>query len=142
MSKPLLSTLVALLLVTSLPAQVKDVNELDKKYLNWYNLDPKTDNILGASVDKAYLELLHNKQPKKTIIVAVIDGGVDIHHPDFKDHIWINEDEVANNNIDDDHNGYIDDTHGWNFIGNDKGENIRFENFEYTRIYKSSPDDP
>lgn len=123
-------------------AQTQNINELDQKYLNWYNLDLKTDQILGASVEKAYRDFLHDKQSKKTIIVAVIDGGVDIDHEDLKGKIWVNEDEIPGNNIDDDKNGYIDDIHGWNFIGNGNGKNIHYENLEYTRIIKSSPTDP
>jgi subtilisin family serine protease len=135
---------VALLIFTagSANAQTKNIGELNQKYLNWYNLDSEGDRILGASVEKAYQDLLKDKQPKKTIIVAVIDGGVDIFHDDLKDNIWINEDEIANNGIDDDHNGYIDDIHGWNFIGNSNGKNIHHENLEYTRIVKSAPQDP
>lgn len=104
--------------------------------LNWFNLDLQDNKILGTSVNKTYQELLTNKKAKKTVIVAIIDGGIDINHEDLKGRIWINEDEIPNNNIDDDHNGYIDDINGWNFIGNSNGENINFENFEYTRIYK------
>ncbi|RZJ31912.1 MAG: peptidase S8 [Flavobacterium sp.] len=107
--------------------------------LNWYNADNKADNLFGTSVDKAYKELLIGKQPKKTVIVAVIDSGVDINHEDLKDKIWVNDDEIAGNNIDDDHNGFIDDVHGWNFLGNSKGENINYENYEYVRVYESGP---
>jgi len=67
----------------------------------------------------------------------VIDGGVDIDHEDLQGKIWVNEDEIPGNNIDDDNNGYIDDVHGWNFIGNKNGENLHYENYEFTRIYKA-----
>lgn len=123
-------------------AQTQNISELDQKYLNWYNLDLNSNQILGASVDKAYSDFLNGKQPKKTIIVAVIDGGVDINHDDLKANIWVNEDEIPGNNIDDDRNGYIDDVNGWNFIGNSRGENIHYENLEYTRIVKSASNDP
>ena len=49
------------------------------------------------------------------VVVAVLDTGVDVNHPDLKDNIWINEDEIPDNGEDDDENGYIDDIHGWNF---------------------------
>jgi subtilisin family serine protease len=110
--------------------------------LNWYNLDNSTNSILGASVDKAWVQLLNNRQPRKTIIVAVIDSGIDIDHEDLKESIWVNEDEIPNNNIDDDHNGFVDDVHGWNFIGNSKGENINYENMEYTRVYRAGESHP
>ena len=50
-----------------------------------------------------------------TIIVAVIDSGVDYSHPDLSANIWSNSDEIPSNGIDDDGNGYIDDIRGWNF---------------------------
>jgi len=115
---------------------VSTTDSLDQKYLNWYNLSPEKDKNQGASVNQSYNEILKNKTPGKKIVVAVIDGGVDITHPELQDKIWINKDEIAGNGIDDDNNGYIDDINGWNFIGNSRGENILYENLEYVRIYK------
>ena len=87
---------------------------------NWFNLDPKTDDVQGVSSDKVYTEF---GEPKATedIIVAVIDSGVDVNHEDLQGKIWINENEIADNGIDDDKNGYIDDIFGWNFIGGSDG---------------------
>lgn len=68
------------------------------------------------------------------IIVAVIDAGVDVYHPDLKDQLWINKDEIANNGVDDDNNGYIDDIYGWNFIGG-KDSSVGYDNMEVTRQY-------
>jgi cell wall-associated protease len=84
---------------------------------NWQLLDYKTDSVYGLSVEKAYLSLLKYKKPKKKVIVALIDVGMDITHPAFKGAIWTNKKEIEGNGIDDDGNGYIDDLHGWNFIG-------------------------
>jgi subtilisin family serine protease len=112
------------------------VDSIRDKLLNWYNLDPVADNVEGASVDRAYNEIIHDRVPLKKVVVAVIDGGVDIHHADLRGRIWTNEDEIPGNHLDDDHNGYVDDLHGWNFLGNPAGENVRFENYEYVRIYK------
>ncbi len=112
------------------------VDSLNKTYLNWYNLDPEIDKIQGASVDRAYKELLKDKSPKKKIVIAVIDGGVDTAHVDLKGKIWTNKDEIPDNGVDDDNNGYVDDVYGWNFIGNAKGENITGENLEYVRTVK------
>ncbi|MDB4334838.1 S8 family peptidase [bacterium] len=130
--------LLALLLVPELITAQLDqgttIDSIDSKYINWYNCNNKSDKKAGSSVDMAYQSILTEISPKKKIVVAVIDGGVDIHHEDLKGKIWKNIDEIPDNGIDDDNNGYIDDIHGWNFIGNSEGENIKFENFEYTRV--------
>ncbi len=105
------------------------------KLVNWQNKDPKADKAWGISTEKAYSELLQGKE-SKTVIVAVIDNGIDINHEDLKDVIWVNEDEIPGNGIDDDNNGYIDDIHGWNFLGNSSGENIDGAPLEVTRLYK------
>ena len=125
-----------LALTASSQTKVKStLDSLYHPYVNWYNQSPD-DKIQGASVDQAYNELLKDKKPEKKIIVAVIDGGVDINHEDLAGKIWTNTDEIAGNGVDDDHNGYADDMHGWNFIGNAKGENVVVENLEYVRILK------
>lgn len=100
---------------------------------NWFNLDPKTDNVPGVSTEKMYQELLGGRE-SETVIVAVIDSGVDPDHEDLKDVMWVNEDEIPGNGIDDDNNGYIDDIHGWNFIGGKDGKNINHESLEITRL--------
>jgi len=101
---------------------------------NWFNLDQTTDKVHGVSTEKAYKELLSNKKPKKTILVAVIDSGVDFEHEDLKDVMWVNPKEIKGNGKDDDGNGYADDVHGWNFIGGKNG-NIDNESLEMTRVY-------
>jgi large repetitive protein len=53
------------------------------------------------------------------IVVAVLDTGVDLDHPDLEDNIWVNADEVPDNGIDDDGNGYVDDYYGWDFVDDD-----------------------
>lgn len=116
---------------------VPSIDSLDKNYLNWFNLSPVADKQQGASVYRAYNDLLKSKTPARKVIVAVIDGGVDINHPDLQGKIWVNSREIAGNKIDDDMNGYVDDVNGWNFIGNAKGENILYENMEYVRLYRA-----
>jgi len=95
--------------------------------LNWYNQEGQ-----GMYTEKAYNYL--KKKKSQTVIVGVIDSGVDIEHEDLKGQIWVNEDEIPNNGIDDDNNGYIDDVHGWNFLGNAKGEHVNEARLEKTRI--------
>jgi subtilisin family serine protease len=115
---------------------VTTIDSLPVKYLNWYNRSPSQDKIQGAATDQAYRELLNDKSPRKKVVVAVIDGGVDIYHPELEGKIWTNKKEIAGNGLDDDNNGYVDDIHGWNFIGNSKGEHLLYENMEYVRIFK------
>lgn len=135
----LLILITFLLTGTTLYSQhegVSTVDSLNQKYLNWFNLSPSIDKQEGAAVNQAYSELLKNNIPQKKIVVAVIDCGVDVNHPDLQGKIWTNKREIAGNKIDDDNNGYVDDINGWNFLGNSKGEDIWYENMEYVRIYK------
>ena len=116
-------------------AQDNDSTIIDIQYPdNWFNLDPEEDSVLGISTEKAYRTILKNKS-SKNVVVAVIDSGIDIEHEDLQGSIWVNDDEIADNGIDDDNNGYIDDIHGWNFIGNADGENIESDSYELTREY-------
>src|SRR6478609_1805881 len=91
---------------------------------NWQTLDPKADKVYGTGVEQAY-KTLDGKKPQ-TVIVAVIDGGTDVDHEDLKDIIWTNPGEIPDNGIDDDKNGYIDDIHGWSFLGGKNGD-INYE---------------
>ena len=100
---------------------------------NWLQLDPVTDSIAGISLEKAYETLEGRKS--RSVIVAVIDNGVDIDHEDLKNVIWTNTREIPNNGIDDDRNGFIDDIHGWNFRGANDGSTVENEQYEFTRIY-------
>ena len=100
---------------------------------DWFLRDPETDHFQGVSAERTYATLLKGK-PSRTILVAVIDSGIDIEHEDLKDIIWTNEDEIPGNGIDDDKNGYVDDIHGWNFIGGKDG-NVDEDTYEVTREY-------
>jgi subtilisin family serine protease len=99
---------------------------------DWFLKDPDKDKIQGCAADRAY-DLLKGRQATK-VIVAVIDGGVDIGHEDLKDRIWTNPREVAGNGVDEDKNGFVDDIHGWNFIGGPSGS-VEHETNELTREY-------
>lgn len=99
------------------------------KTANWYN-----KGGAGMQTDKAYKKL--KKMTSQTVIVAVIDSGVDIEHEDLQGKIWTNSKEIPGNGIDDDNNGYVDDIHGWNFLGNAKGENVNDCTLEMTRIVR------
>jgi cell wall-associated protease len=112
----------------------KKVPLTEQQLQRWSHLDLVKDSIPGMSVDKAYTELLAGKKSTK-IIVGVIDSGVDISHDDLKSVIWTNKKEIAGNGIDDDKNGFIDDVHGWNFLGESNNENL-----ELVRLLKKGDD--
>lgn len=102
---------------------------------NWQNLDLKTDSTFGISTEKAYKELLKGKKGK-TVVVGIIDSGVDFKHEDLNNLIWTNVKEASGKEKkDDDKNGYADDVRGWNFLGSDKGS-IDHETIELTRILR------
>jgi subtilisin family serine protease len=102
---------------------------------NWFNLSYSTDKVHGVRTEQTYADLTKGKKAD-TIIVAVIDGGVDYTHEDLKSVMWHNPGEIPGNGIDDDKNGYVDDIYGWNFIGNKSGENVQFDNLELVRLLR------
>ncbi|MES2484818.1 MAG: S8 family serine peptidase, partial [Bacteroidota bacterium] len=124
-------TATPLAITTPITAKTAKLTEDQEK--RWSHMDLLTDTVPGMSVDRAY-ELLKDRKSTK-VIVGVIDSGVDIEHPDLQGVIWTNTKEIANNGKDDDGNGYIDDVHGWNFLGD-----IEHENMEYVRILKKGDD--
>jgi subtilisin family serine protease len=99
----------------------------------WYLRDPQTDKTPGVGATRSYAELLKGRVPT-AVVVAVIDSGIDTAHVDLKPVLWRNPREIAGNGIDDDKNGYIDDIHGWNFLGGKDGRNISVETLEVTRV--------
>jgi len=139
--QPIYVSALALLACASMNAQQKTATFTVKKSAlteaqkqRWSDLDLGKDSIPGMSVDRAYTEFLKGKKGTK-IIVGVIDSGLDIDHEDLKGKIWTNKKEIPGNNIDDDGNGFVDDVHGWNFLGEATKENL-----ELTRIVKKGDD--
>lgn len=122
--------------VDTSPLKVSELTE--KEAHNWGHLDLVKDTIPGMSVDKAYAEIIKTRKGSP-VIVGVLDSGIDIDHEDLKHVIWTNKGEIANNGKDDDNNGYVDDVHGWNFLGDGYNEQL-----EYVRLLASgntsSPD--
>src|ERR1700712_2863406 len=100
---------------------------------NWHQLDYKTDGYYGISLKQAYTLLKGKKS--KTVIVATIDSGADTASVDLKGILWTNPKEIPGNGIDDDHDGYIDDVHGWNFLGGPNGKCDFNETTEEVREY-------
>lgn len=99
----------------------------------WHLRSPEKDSIYGIDISDAYI-FLQGRQ-STPITVAVIDSGIDTVHEDLKKILWHNTGEIAGNNLDDDHNGYIDDIYGWNFLGNKNGNNQQEASSEKARIY-------
>ncbi|MGJ8715239.1 MAG: S8 family peptidase [Maribacter stanieri] len=114
--------------IDTTPLKISDLTTSEKN--NWGHLDLVTDTIPGMSVDKAYSEIIKNKKGTKTI-VAVLDSGIDLNHEDLVNVLWTNTKEKAGNGIDDDGNGFIDDIHGYNFLGESYNEQL-----EYVRMLR------
>ena len=115
------------------PAPGPAVAPLRDAPLNWHLLDA-ADRVPGISLIRAERELLAGKQPRRSVIVAVIDNGVDTAHAALRNRLWSNPREIAGNGQDDDNNGLIDDTRGWNWLGARDGRNVDHDTFELTRI--------
>jgi len=100
----------------------------------WQHADMATDGLPGVSAVKAHAFMTEKGKTATPVVVAIIDSGSETFHKDLNANIWTNKGEIANNGIDDDKNGYIDDVHGWSFIGG-KGGDVAQDNLEFTRVY-------
>ena len=109
---------------------------------DWHLLDLAADGLAGISARRAERELLAGRTPLRTVIVAVIDGGVDTAHADLRANLWLNPKETPGNRTDDDGNGYVDDVRGWNFIGGADGRSIDDESLEVTRLFRRCTNAP
>ncbi|PRY27761.1 subtilase family protein [Spirosoma oryzae] len=127
MKRPIQVLVYLLLLPSSLLAQSK-IDATD-----WPYLDPTLDSVAGISLDKAY-RLLRGRQ-SVPVTVGVLDSGVDLEHPDLRNVLWTNPSEQPGNGVDDDHNGYVDDLHGWNFMGAPDGTTYEYDQPEITQTY-------
>ncbi|OOQ60701.1 S8 family serine peptidase [Mucilaginibacter pedocola] len=99
----------------------------------WHMMDLKTDGYYGISLKQAYLHLAGKKS--KQVVVATIDSGIDTAQKDLAPILWVNTKEIPGNGIDDDHNGYVDDIHGWDFLGGPDGKCDFTETTEEVREY-------
>lgn len=103
---------------------------------SWYHANLEQTGVYGVNTDKALEFLKENKRKPQTFIVGVLDSGVEHYHEDLKANMWVNTKEIIGNGIDDDKNGFIDDQHGWSFLGTAKGINYNDDTVELTRLYK------
>ena len=116
--KVCLTITILFLTLAPLTAQALTIVPNDPYFSNQYYIEQ-------TKVDQAWSYSVGSPE----VVIAVIDSGIDVDHPDLKDNIWINQGETPNNNIDDDHNGYIDDVYGWNFVENNNDPNPQFSNY-------------
>jgi cell wall-associated protease len=137
--------ILILIIITNCSTINKNKIEIDKtlksdENLFWYHKDYLINKIPGISLDKWHTS---NKEIPiaANIIVAVLDTQIDINHEDLKDVIWVNKKEIPDNGIDDDHNGYIDDLNGWNFLGTKGGHHTSKNNYEYVKIVRENKPD-
>ena len=114
--------------IDTVPLKVTELSEEASK--SWSHADLRQDTIPGMSVDRAYREIVGNRKGK-TVVVAVLDSGIDLEHEDLNDVLWTNRGEKPGNGKDDDNNGYVDDVHGYNFLGESYHEQL-----ESARILK------
>ncbi len=105
----------------------------DTKFWHWKDLEK--DGVHGVSLFKAQRLVIDLKLKPAPIVIAILDGGIDTNHQQIKPLLWNNTKEIPGNHLDDDKNGYVDDLHGWNFLGNAAGQNINKASDEKSRIY-------
>jgi subtilisin family serine protease len=134
MKSSLLMIAVPVFMSLTLHAQKEEVPK------GWHLLDKQTDGYYGISLKKAYDFINEKNLKSKPVIVAVIDSGIDTTHEDLKSILWTNTGEIPGNGIDDDNNGYIDDVHGWNFVGGRDGRNVKDNSSEAVRLYYAYKD--
>lgn len=121
----------AFIAISSLVMAQKSDNDLK----TWYHKDFATTKVYGVNTQQAYKFLESKGLSPKKVTVAVIDSGVEVDHPGLKSVMWTNPNEIPNNGKDDDNNGYVDDIHGWNFLGGKSGD-VQYDTLEVTRVVK------
>ena len=98
---------------------------------DWHHLDLERDGFAGMSTYRAYEELLEGRTPQRSVIVAVIDSGVDTSHTGLAGRMWRAPAASGASS----HTGYPGAVYGWSFLGNPAGENVEHDTYEYAREY-------
>ena len=132
---PLLGILSLAFIVTTSFSQSSSPED---NFKGWHLKDKSVDSFAGISLNKAY-QFLKNKK-STTVIVGIVDSGIDTLHEDLKGVLWTNTKEIPGNGIDDDGNGYVDDVHGWNFLGAKDGTEVEKASSEKARVYHGFKD--
>src|SRR5450631_3853979 len=135
------SMFALILLSVSLASIAQGTNSKKELVKGWHLLDKEKDGVYGISLEKAYDFLRLKNMKSKPVLVAVIDSGLDTLQEDLVHILWTNPNEIPGNGIDDDHNGYVDDIHGWNFIGGKDGSNVKDDSQEEGRVYYKYKDE-
>lgn len=137
MNQVIKSTVAAICLVTASITSEAQTSKTSKDDVpkGWHLLDKSKDGYSGISMNQAYEFVKSKKLKSNPVIVAVIDSGIDTLHEDLRPILWKNPKEIPGNGKDDDGNGYIDDVHGWNFIGGKDGKNVKQDSYEGARVY-------
>lgn len=132
--KKLLFSLGMLALATGAFAQQK-VEKVDSTFLkNWMHADFETTGVYGVNTMKAKEFLAKNNRKPQSIVVGVLDSGVEYFHEDLKNNMWVNPKEKKDGK-DNDKNGFVDDIHGWNFVTDKNGQSYADDTLELTRQY-------
>lgn len=125
----------SVVLISTIFLSVSSIAQKETTPNGWHMMDKEKDGYYGVSAAQAYEFIKTKKLKSNTVLVAVIDSGIDTLHEDLKQVLWINPKEIPGNGIDDDKNGYIDDVHGWNFLGGKDGSNVKEDSYEAARVY-------
>jgi thermitase len=104
-------------------AGVQGLKPNDTNYAKQWSLNnngtfSQSPSIAGADIEMENAWAIETGDP--SIIVAIIDSGAKLNHPELSGRIWVNPGEIAANGLDDDANGKIDDVNGWDYANSDK----------------------
>lgn len=113
----------------------QETKDNDNDLKTWYHKDFASTKVYGVNTENAYKFFESKGLKPKSVVVGVVDSGVEVDHPGLAKNMWKNVNEIPDNGKDDDGNGYVDDVYGWSFIGGKNGD-VDVDNTEVTRMVK------